>query len=397
MNYDSALHRCSDKQAQARCDALPSFPNRGAESGAVGTNTMSDAPRNICDKEGCGRRRIVITMRGQRGEDHWLVDGLRERGFRVAVVDFNPRVSLKVAAPRRGLRKAASLWLSWRGARLAATTDSVLVAQNYMAAILSVFVPAPRGYGRAPTVGLNMILMHDGAGLLPRRTLHRLALRMPGTILTVNSQHLADRYADLLRVPSNRFAVLPDCWPVGAVFQRPTAEGDYVFVGGKRRDWPTVVAAAKACPEVPFEIIARRTDWPRGLVPTPNVHVRLDTSASVFYTALRECRLALVPSLPGGNLGLLVIIHGAMSGKPVVATRTPEVEPYYPPDCSRLLVPLSDSRSIGDIVNRLWNDEQEVLFAAEKLQSHIRAEFSPQSYLAELAGIIEGLRQRVPV
>jgi hypothetical protein len=338
------------------------------------------------------QERLVITMRGQRVEDHWLTDGLRERGFRVAAVDFKPRASLKATAPGRILMKAASLGLSLKGARLAATSGSVLIAHNYMAAILAAFVPAPRGSRRAPIVGLNMILMDEGAGLLPRRALHRLALRRPGTILTVNSVQLAERYATSLHVPSDRFAVLHDCWPAPAVFHRPTAGGAFVFAGGKRRDWPTVVAAARACPEVPFEIIARRVDWPHGLVAPPNVHVRFDTPASVFYEALRQCRFAVAATRPDGNLGLIVIIHGAVWGKPVIATRTPEIEPYYPPECSGLLVPPADSRGMRDAVQRLWNDDREVVSAAVSLQSHVRAEFSPESYLAELADVIEAAR-----
>ena len=42
----------------------------------------------------------------------------------------------------------------------------------------------------------------------PGAALHRLALRKPGTIVTVNSQQLADRYAALLGVSRHRFAVL---------------------------------------------------------------------------------------------------------------------------------------------------------------------------------------------
>ncbi len=55
-------------------------------------------------------------------------------------------------------------------------------------------------------------------------------------------------------------------------------------------------------------------------------------------------------------------------------------------------MPLSDSRSIVDAVNRLWHDEHEILTAAQTLQSHIRAEFSPESYLTELIGVIEEAR-----
>jgi hypothetical protein len=336
--------------------------------------------------------RLVVAMRNRRAEDHWLVGGLRELGFHVTVVEAEARTPLKIGALDRRLSRVASLWLSWRGARLAARTGAVLIAHAYMVALLSAFVPLPRGTRRAPSVGLNMILVNDGSGLLPRRGLHRRVLRRPGVMVTVNSQQLADRYSTLLGVPSERFALLRDCCPQGAAVRRPTATGDFVFVGGKRRDLTTALAAARACPEVPFEIIARKSDWPRGLKAPPNARVRFDTPASVFYKALHECRFAVAPLWPGANLGLIVVIRGVLDGKPVVASRTPETEAYYPPECSHLLVPLSDSRSLATIVHRLWNDEHEVVNVAEDLQSHIQAQFPAWIYLAELADIIKKVR-----
>ena len=337
------------------------------------------------------QRSIVLAIRGRGAADNWLVGGLRDLGYRVTVVGLDagdrPAPKLKGVSDR-----VASLWLSWKGARLAAETDSVFVAGNYMAAVLSLAVPPPRGCRRAPAVGMNMILMDDLSRLVPRRTLHRLALRKPGIILTVNSADLAREYAALLRVSDDRFAVLHDSWPVGAAFRQPTGEGDFVFIGGKRRDWGTAIAAARVCRDIPFEIIARKVDWPTGLVVPANVHVRYDTPPRVFYQALRECRPAVVPARNGGNLGLLVLVHGAIAGKPVAATRTPELAPYYPPDCGDLLVPPFDSDAMARVVSRLWNGRQHAIDAAQKLQSHVRAQCSPERYLRELADIIERAR-----
>lgn len=158
-----------------------------------------------------------------------------------------------------------------------------------------------------------------------------------------------------------------------------------------------MVEAARACPSVPFRVIARRADWPEHLDVPDNLEVTFDTSLDYFSKCARNARISVVSLATNVTSGLTILMATSLMGRPVVCTRTPATELYYPAECSEMLIELGDHAGMARCVELLWFDSERRLDAARAVQSHIMSiprsrmlGVLPKSYGAQRCEILVG-------
>ena len=330
---------------------------------------------------------------------YWLDDALRKRGFCVTrfsrkwksgqLGEVQGRVRSYVDALRLGA------WAAWFADRHGTV---VVASEGGLAGVFAAIVPPVKGLHRRPVLCTNLIL-YDRPGMTTslRKLLYRLALRNPRIIFTVSSGSLRQHYAALLRADPGRFLVLSDCYAPGHrsfAQHDPTCDGGYVFAGGDAaRDWPTTIAVAQACPEIPFHFVALRRTWPDLAVP-PNVQLEFDVPLADFWEATRNARLVLVLLTNDVvTAGLIVVTHAALMGSTVIASRTAATEGYFPPANADLLVPMGDAERVVGLVRYYWNDAEARQRAAERLQHHVMESYSPEAYSTVIADTIRRLQE----
>lgn len=326
------------------------------------------------------------------GHRWWLGDLLEERGFRVLIVGI-PDYSMHNVQVK--WRKVFLWWqylvLGYRGAQLARRTDSTLVAWNFIAGVFAVVVsqlfPAPR----PNVVSLNAIAFPKGPiHNFARGVLYRRASASGRLWLTVNTDALRELYGQWFGFTEQRVDVLHDCWSAGYKLGDPAMDDEeYVFAGGEAaRDWPLVLEIAKQRPDVRFELVAPRKDWPSTRPCPPNVHLRFDTSKEEFYSLVEGSRLVLMPLNSIVTAGLIVLIRAMLLGRLVLATRTPATESCYPRELRHLLVEMGDVAGFCTLIEAFWQNDDARVMAARSLQDYVYAERSPYRFADCVAQLV---------
>ncbi len=352
--------------------------------------------------DACSEKRPVVLLVDWRVPVHhgyWLQQKLQEFGLDVHVegIDDYDMVNRRVRWRKLILWKQY-FQLGLRGARLARSRGGIVVAWNFIPGAFAAFVSRLRRHPGPPVVALNMIF-HDKGWLLNgiRSAVYRFAGGRNHLLLTANSEPLRRQYLDRFGFGSDQVTVLHDAWQPEYPTTRPSpADGGYVFSGGEAaRDWQTLLSVARACPAIPFKIVARKMRWRETDVPA-NVEVRFDTSEEEFYGLAAGARLVLLPLLDVVTSGLTVLVRSALLGKPVLATRTPGTVPYFPAGCSELLVDMGDAGQMALKTLYYWDHLDTRLAKARSLQEHIRAKFSPDAYARRVADLVARAAARDP-
>jgi glycosyltransferase involved in cell wall biosynthesis len=333
---------------------------------------------------------VVLLCHWPADRAYWLEDLLRDHRLTVQRFSSPWGKSRQQSGPLAGY--VSSLRLGWRAARAAARKQGVVVADTtaHMAGVFAAVVPASWSLRRAPALCLNLIL-YDKPGwrTLARKSLYRLALANKRAMFTVSNGDLRDHYARMLRASPERFTVLPDCYSPGhrEFRQHDSSEEEgYVFVGGEAaRDWATAMEAARLCPTTQFIFVARERRWKDRSLPD-NVELRFDLPLNDFYEVMRRSSLVVVPlNNEIVTAGLIVVTHGALMGCPVLATRTPAVESYYPSESQDLLVPPRDPVALADRISRYEEDPGARDAAAAALRAFVLQNHSPEAYAGAVA------------
>jgi hypothetical protein len=335
---------------------------------------------------------VLLVDWSASGDSFWLADLLEDRGFRVLTVGI-PDYSMRNRQVK--WRKVLLWWqyavLGYRGAQLARQTDSIVVAWNFIAGVFAVIVsqlfPQPRG----SVVSLNAIAFSKGViHNLARGFVYRRAFASGRLWLTVNSEALRELYGQWFGFSQSRVEVLHDCWTEDCKVGDPGMDDEgYVFVGGEAaRDWPLVLEIAKQCPDVRFEVVARRKDWPSTHMCPLNVHLRFDISEEDFYGFVEGSRLVLVPLNSTVTAGLIVLLRAALLGRVVLATRTPATEACYPRELRHLLVEMGDVAGYCAQIESLWQNDDARVSAARLLQGYVYASRSPDGFADRVAQLV---------
>ncbi len=343
----------------------------------------------------CSAKRPIVLLLDYwvpvHNRKYWLQTKLEDLGLEVHVEwirDYD-------MANRRVRWRKLILWkqyfqLGLRGARIARARGGIVVAWNFIPGAFAALVSRLRRRPGPPVVGLNMIYYDKGRVLNSTRSaIYRFAGGRGHLLLTVSSHSLRRQYVDRFGFRSEQVSVLHDAWQPEYPTARPSLDdGGYVFSGGEAaRDWGTLLSVARACPHIPFKVVARRMRWKQTDVPR-NVQVRFDTSEEEFYSLAAGARLVLLPLLDRVTSGLIVLVRSVLLGRPVLGTQTPGMMPYFPADCRDLLVGIGDAEQMASKVQHYWNDPDLRLIKAQSLQDHVIAEFSPDAYARQVADLV---------
>lgn len=332
--------------------------------------------------------RMPVVLAVDRHE--WLPNYLAAQGFDAKLFTVS-------AARIAGIRLLQDVVDAVRVAVGASSTakkrKAVLVCWNLRTAMVAALLGSISASKRVPLVAINMIVMpKSGIRGLLRDYLYRAICRRTPLWATVNSEWLRQSYLNAYHFSPERVRVLSDCWLPHWVKEsaQPThQDGGYVFSGGRAaRDWRTVVEAARALPAIPFRVIAQRADWPEHLDVPHNLDVVFDSSLDYFWESARNARIAVVCLSSNVTSGLVVVILASLMGRPVICTRTPASELYYPVEVPEMLIELGDHAGLARCVNSLWADSERRLDAARAVQNHILSTHSPELYARRLARII---------
>jgi hypothetical protein len=324
------------------------------------------------------------------GGHEWLKSALTAEGFDATLFTVS---RTRIPGLKRFQTLSNKVGFAARASSAAHEREAVLVCLDLRTCMIAGLFGLISASRRVPMVALNMIVHpKSGIGGFARDRVYRAICRRAPMWVSVNSEWLRQSYLDAYDFSPERVQVLSDCWLpdwLGHLVAPSEADGGYVFSGGRAaRDWRTVVDAARACPEIPFRVIAQRADWPKLLDDPDNLEVYFDTSVDFFWETARNARIAIVSVATKVTSGLIVLILTALMGRPVVSTQTPAIELYYPAECSELLVEPGDHSEMARCVKSLWADSVHRLACAKAMQNYIVATRSPEAYTRRLAEII---------
>lgn len=335
------------------------------------------------------RMSVVLTSE-PGGNLEWLARLLAAEGLDARLFTVS---ETRIAGVRRFQDSVNTVRIAVGASSAAHTRTAVLVCWNLRLAMMASLLGSICASKRVPVVALNVIVFpKSGVGGFLRDYLYRALCRRAPLWATVNSEWLRQSCLNAYDFSPEHIGVLNDCWlpKWRGDFAEPTnLDGGYVFSGGTAaRDWRTVVEVARACPTIPFRVIARRADWPGDLDVPGNLEVAFDTPLDYFWESARNARISLVSLASNVTSGLVVLILTSLMGRPVVCTRTPATELYYPAECSEMLIELGDHGGMARCVESLWVASERRLNAARAVQNYIMTTHSPESYARRLAGII---------
>jgi len=338
---------------------------------------------------------VLLVAWSLKGEQFWLEKELKDLGFTVTTLDipnFNPKN--RVIKRREILLWIEHLKLAWRGVKTARQTEGVIVAHYFLVGVLASLLSAPRSSkNRLPVIALNMIARNKGTvNQILRRLVYQTGFSSNQLLLTVNSPELREQYLKTFDIRNENIFVLRDCWwPELLEVSSPNLnDHEFVFSGGEAaRDWDTLLSVAAACPEIHFKVVARRMTWAPKREVTSNVEVLFDTSEEEFYSLAASSRLVILPLIGTVTAGLIVLIKSIFFGKMVITTDTPATTPYYPNDCSELLVSEADVETMISKLKYYWINTEERNQKAIKVQNYVLNYFSPKAYAQQVSHLIE--------
>ncbi|MBF2007220.1 MAG: glycosyltransferase [Chlorogloeopsis fritschii C42_A2020_084] len=337
---------------------------------------------------------ILVSFRLSQ-EKFWLHQELEKLGFNVTTLDI-PDYNFKnrIVKWREILLWFDYFKLALRGIKVAKQNESVVVSLHFLVGVFVTILSRILTNKKQPVIALTLLAHNKGIlNQLLRQITYRLAFLSDKFLMTVNSSDLREQYIKSFGIPPQIISVLYDCWDSYYEILPPNNNDDkYIFSGGEAaRDWDTLLAVAAACPEIQFKIVARKMYWNFSRKLTLNVEVFFDTSDEKFYSLALQSRLVLLPLVGKVTAGLIVLIRSVLLGKMVISTETPATKLYYPDDCRDLLVAESDVETIISRIKYYWEEHENRINKAIKLQAYMKEKFSPEVFTKQLSILINQL------
>ena len=319
-----------------------------------------------------GRRRVAVlkspdyeNFRRRRGDGGlpYRIDHLDEYGYAPAFSDvryrspWNTRL-LRSAVDKleaRGVPTLQTLALAPRIVRSDAVLAMFESEGHLLAMARALGIPLSR---RPPMVVLSCWL----SSLLPTVGPARLAWyrRMYRAVdgVVVFSTNQVEPLARLLDVDPNVVRYVP--FGVDSDWFAPRSAGNddgFVLVVGRDRgrDWPTVLAAARAT-GFPTKIACRPSDL-AGLEVPDNVEVLGYVDIESYRSLLHRARLSVVATsdvhYPSGQT---VALESMAAAKATVVTRTPALIDYLDDGVNALTVPVGDAPALATAITKAFED-----------------------------------------
>jgi len=138
----------------------------------------------------------------------------------------------------------------------------------------------------------------------------------------------------------------------------------------RHRDWQTLVAAAKAKPELSVVILSG-TVAKRLVRNIPNVEVRRARHTRELMAEMEKASVLCVPLKPNLHAsGITAIEEGALAGLPIVASDTGGLRAYFPEEAVRYVVP-QDPMALADALLEVGRKPDEMLEMAVRAQGRM--------------------------
>jgi glycosyltransferase involved in cell wall biosynthesis len=181
----------------------------------------------------------------------------------------------------------------------------------------------------------------------------------------------------------------------------PLFEDRFVLsVGRERRDYVTLLTAARRMPDLRFVLVlsspwSRQGDRPVADMP-PNVVILRDLTWCDLRALYERAAVVVVPLLPGIDYaaGVNAALEAMAMGRPLVVTATPGIAEYVAEGENALIVPPADPdalvRAVEGIFTRPGLATQRTASARQAVEAHNRIE----GYVALLARILREVNER---
>lgn len=283
--------------------------------------------------------------------DYWaLADALSRRGASVELLDY-------ASVGETRLPKDAALALA--GFRRRRDFDVVFTNGENVAIPLALLLKGVRARPRHVTIGHRLSA--------PKKRAFFTALRAQDQIDRVFVYAGAQyQYArGILGIGSAKLSLIP--FHADTEFYRPLRDAEVLpnqvcSAGLEWRDYPTLIEAARAMPEVSFKLAAA-SPWSKHRNETADRSLPSNVSARRYeYGELRRLyaasALVAVPLYETDfQAGVTTILEAMAMGKAVIATRTAGQTDVIEQGVTGFYVPPGDSKALADAVGRLRNDD----------------------------------------
>ena len=193
-----------------------------------------------------------------------------------------------------------------------------------------------------------------GAGLW----IYRWALRRVDAFIVASTAE-ADRYADLFRLPRERFHVQTWCIrPPRPPEDPPPATPYLIGMGGQGRDYGTLLEALR--PEWRLLLVAPDEAVPADAAQRPNVQVVNGIPRAEALRLLAGARLLVLPlrdaQVPCGHV---TVVQAQHLGVPVIASEGRGLADYLADGQTGWLVPPGDARALSAAIARALAEPHE--------------------------------------
>lgn len=222
-------------------------------------------------------------------------------------------------------------------------------------------------------------------------------------LILAHGEAEAEALRDALNLDEERIAWLPD--KVDTTFWKPCAsdEPDQVFsVGLSYRDYPTLLQALWALPEIPARVHLGST-WvqARGQGSSRDIPPNaLVTSMYLSTLDLRDLyarsRLVVISLKQSTlwNAGSNVMLEAQAMGKPVVATRTAGSMTYIRDGETGLLVEPGCPEALAGAIEQLWNDPVRAAKMGAAAREWVTNSFTLDDWFGKIVPILHGTADR---
>ncbi|MCX7046022.1 MAG: glycosyltransferase family 4 protein [Candidatus Sumerlaeota bacterium] len=183
--------------------------------------------------------------------------------------------------------------------------------------------------------------------------------------------------------PADRIVVIPNMAQDAERVEPAAAVGDYVaFVGrlSPEKDIPSLLEAARQCPDIPFQAAGdynRMPHLPDQAPPNFRFLGRLDAAQlGRFYNA---CRMLVLPSVCFEGFPT-VFVEAMLRGKPIVSSRIGGLPEIVDDGRTGLLFTPGASHELADRIRRLWDHPDQCRAMGMAGRAKALEQYSPRRY-----------------
>jgi glycosyltransferase involved in cell wall biosynthesis len=173
----------------------------------------------------------------------------------------------------------------------------------------------------------------------------------------VHSRAEVAHYANVLRMPAERFEYVPLQYGAAVETERPEGQTEpYVFATGTGyRDYETFFAAMNKLGYRTLVLASERAL--AGLTIPPSVEILDQISRPEIRRFVRHARVNVVPLRDGAvTAGLVTIVETFRHGRSLVVTDRPGLEDYCIEGETALFAGLFDAGSMAEAIDHMWSD-----------------------------------------